>query len=79
MTRFEWTTEKPNQEGWYWRLCGPVASIVQVRHHPIRRDSTYENALCYVMRFDNCPAYIAPLDQVNNCLWAGPIPLPCEP
>lgn len=71
---FEWTDERPNQEGYYWMLAGPSAKIVKVR-----RCVAFNEALCYALCFEDAPAYIAKIADVTNCLWAGPIPLPVEP
>jgi hypothetical protein len=72
--RTVWTDERPNQEGYYWQLSGPSSKIVQVRRY-----KAFGDVLCYSLCFEDAPAYIARIQDVDNCLWAGPIPLPSEP
>lgn len=69
MNTTTWQELPPNQEGWFWKLDGAKAEIVQVK-----RQHAYGNQLCCLHG-----ANYGPVEQSINALWAGPIPMPTEP
>lgn len=66
-----WTETKPRDEGWWWLLIGKDHDIVR-----LRRQRAFGNRLC---AFVGIYRQWMPLDEINNALWAGPIPYPQEP
>ncbi|BCM89054.1 hypothetical protein IAD21_00897 [Abditibacteriota bacterium] len=62
----QWTTDEPQQEGWYWtRKCEGKEMIVPLARFPLVGDLRPLIA-----------GVLTPLEHLTGYEWAGPIPLP---